>query len=412
MTITDDVLCGGDNAVHVSVGASVVCQASDFYAENISFENEYGVVQNNGPQALAMFSNNDRICFYNCKLRSYQDTYLTSTKAVDDRHYLKDCFIEGAVDFIYGGGDVYFDECTLNIVRTSGGYIVAPSHSPATKWGYVFYRNRITAPTRPTTATDVWLGRPWHDACKTVFLYTCSEVTIPATGWYESMGTIPAIFADYKTTDAEGNLLDLSNRRDTYYYVDDSGQKIYGKAKNALTDEEAATYTYANVLNGSDYWNPRELMEAVDVPEGLSFTADDKLSWTAVDYAMCYVVHCNDRVVGFTTEPSYAPEQLSDTDVYRVQAVNEYGSLGQLSEPLSKSSSLAPAVADDAFSMLSVEGGVTFRGILPGAQVEVFTPGGMILLSRVATASDLTVQLPLRGVYYVRVNGLTRAFVY
>lgn len=81
-------------------------------------------------------------------------------------------------------------------------------------------------------------------------------------------------------------------------------------------------------------------------------------------------------------------------------------------EPLSKSSSLAPAVADDAFSMLSVEGGVTFRGILPGAQVEVFTPGGMILLSRVATASDLTVQLPLRGVYYVRVNGLTRAFVY
>ena len=412
VTITDDVLCGGDNAVHVSVGASVVCQASDFYAENISFENEYGVVQNNGPQALAMFSNNDRICFYNCKLRSYQDTYLTSTKAVDDRHYLKDCFIEGAVDFIYGGGDVYFDECTLNIVRTSGGYIVAPSHSPATKWGYVFYRNRITAPTRPTTATDVWLGRPWHDACKTVFLCTCSEVTIPATGWYESMGTIPAIFADYKTTDAEGNLLDLSNRRDTYYYVDESGQKIYGKAKNALTDEEAATYTYANVLNGSDYWNPRELMEAVDVPEGLSFTADDKLSWTAVDYAMCYVVHCNNRVVGFTTEPSYAPEQLSDTDVYRVQAVNEYGSLGQLSEPLSKSSSLAPAVADDAFSMLSVEGGVTFRGILPGAQVEVFTPGGMILLSRVATASDLTVQLPLRGVYYVRVNGLTRAFVY
>lgn len=268
VTITDDKLSGGENALHVSQGATVVVQAPNFYAENISFENEYGVKQNAGPQALALFTNNDRACLYNCKLRSYQDTYLTSTASDSHRHYLRECLIEGGVDFIYGGGDVYFDECTLNIVRTSGGYIVAPSHGSSTKWGYVFDHNTITAPTNPPSATDVWLGRPWHNACKTVFLYTRSEITIPAAGWYETMGTIPAIFADYKTTDADGNLLDLSNRRDTYYYVDDNGERVYGTAKNSLTDEEAATYTYANVLNGSDYWNPRELMETVAKPEG------------------------------------------------------------------------------------------------------------------------------------------------
>lgn len=412
VTITDDRLSGGDNAVHVSQGATVVVLASDFYAENISFENEYGVLQNAGPQALALFTDNDRACLYNCKLRSYQDTYLTTTTSDSYRHYLKECFIEGAVDFIYGGGDVYFDECTLNIVRTAGGYIVAPSHGTSTKWGYVFDHNTITAPTNPPAATEVWLGRPWHNACKTVFLYTCAEVTIPAAGWYETMGTIPAIFADYKTTDAEGNLLDLSNRRDTYYYIGDNNEKIYGTAKSALTDEEAAAYTYANVLGGSDYWNPRELMEAVAQPEGLSLADDGTLRWNAVDYAMCYVVLCNDRVAGFTTETTYTPAQSFDNDVYRVQAVNEYGSLGEPSEPLSHSSSLEQTSADEALVIVPVDGGVLLRGVAPGAQVDVVTPNGVILLSRVATSTEITVQLPLRGVYYVRVNGQTHSLAY
>lgn len=412
VTITDDKLSGGENALHVSQGATVVVQAPNFYAENISFENEYGVKQNAGPQALALFTNNDRACLYNCKLRSYQDTYLTSTASDSHRHYLRECLIEGGVDFIYGGGDVYFDECTLNIVRTSGGYIVAPSHGSSTKWGYVFDHNTITAPTNPPSATDVWLGRPWHNACKTVFLYTRSEITIPAAGWYETMGTIPAIFADYKTTDADGNLLDLSNRRDTYYYVDDNGERVYGTAKNSLTDEEAATYTYANVLNGSDYWNPRELMETVAKPEGLTFTEDNALSWTAVDYAMCYVVLCNDKVVGFTTEPAYTPTQWVETDVYRVQAVNEYGSLGELSDPLSASSGVALSHTDEDFEILRADGGIVVRGLMPGSRMEVITTGGVILVSKVVSSTDCAIQLPTPGVYYVRVDGVVRSCVY
>ncbi len=327
VTITDELLCGGDNAVHVSLGATVVAKASDFYAEGISFENEYGVQQNAGPQALAMYTNNDRACFYNCKLRSYQDTYLTSTNSLTDLHYLKDCFIEGAVDFIYGAGDVYFDECTINIVRTSGGYIVAPNHPTGTAWGYVFDHNTITAPTTPASSTSVWLGRPWHNACKTVFLYTTAEVTIPAAGWYETMGTIPEIFADYKTMDADGNLLDLSNRIDTYYYTDDDGTVVYGTAKNSLTDEEAAEYTYTNVLSGSDYWNPREIMEAVNAPANLSIV-EGVMSWEAVQYAMCYVVLKNGAALDFTTDCTYTIADYSESDTYTVRAANEYGSLG------------------------------------------------------------------------------------
>ena len=128
--ISDNKLCGGDNALSVDVGATVVDHASNGFLEGVSFVNSWGKEQNAGPQALALYTMDDRIVLNKCGLYSYQDTYLT-TKTCNYRHYLKDCFIEGAVDFIYGQGNVYFDHCTLNIVRTSGGYIVAPNHAAA-----------------------------------------------------------------------------------------------------------------------------------------------------------------------------------------------------------------------------------------------------------------------------------------
>ncbi|MDR2148695.1 MAG: pectin esterase, partial [Tannerella sp.] len=56
-------------------GSVVRVDATDFYAENISFVNDWGVEEQTGPQALAIHINNDRSAFYNCKFRSFQDTW-------------------------------------------------------------------------------------------------------------------------------------------------------------------------------------------------------------------------------------------------------------------------------------------------------------------------------------------------
>ncbi len=320
--VLDDRLSGGDNAVHVSIGATVVVNANDCFFENITLENSYGHEQQNGPQALALNTSGDRTIFNNVAMLSYQDTWITPGKSAY-RAYVKNSLIEGAVDFIYNSGDIYVENTTLLITRDSGGFIVAPSHDKDVAWGYVFRDCVITAPGDPSKTT-VWLGRPWHNYPKTVFLNTRAEVNIPATGWYDHMGGLPVIWAEWNTTDANGNLVDLSQRRDTYYR-EENGQKIYGTAKNRLTDEEAAEYTVANVLSGSDSWQPAIKTEACATPRPV--VSGSMIEWEAVPYAICYVVTDGDTVVDITTDTMAELPAGRANGNYAVQAVNEFGGL-------------------------------------------------------------------------------------
>jgi pectinesterase len=51
-------------------------------------------------QAVALRIGGDKAAFYNCRLIGFQDT-LCDDKG---RHFFKDCYIEGTVDFIFGSG--------------------------------------------------------------------------------------------------------------------------------------------------------------------------------------------------------------------------------------------------------------------------------------------------------------------
>ncbi|MBQ2950456.1 MAG: Ig-like domain-containing protein [Prevotella sp.] len=324
--ITDDKLCGGDNAVHVSVGATVVVNSNNCYFDNLTLENSWGHDKQAGPQALALNTSGDRTVFKNVAMLSYQDTWITPSTS-NYRVYAKDCFIEGAVDFIYNSGNIYIDNTTLYINRKSGGYIVAPSHAADVKWGYVFMNCTITAPGNPAE-TDVWLGRPWHNQPKTVFINTTAEVTIPAAGWYEKMGGLPALWAEYNTMDGDGNPLDLSQRRSSYWKEVDGEQVWVHNVKNVLTAEEAAQYTVKNVLSGSDNWQPSIITESCAAPQAK--IEGNKIVWDAVPYAICYVIIKDNEVVGFTTECEFACEANAE---YKVFAANEQGGLSKASVP-------------------------------------------------------------------------------
>lgn len=336
VVITDSRLCGEDGDASTPVysvdpGATVVVKAENCYFENITFENSYGYQKQAGPQALAVYTNNDKMIFKNCWMRSYQDTYLTASKA-NFRGYLVDCNIQGAVDFIYGQGDFFFDKCTITCTRQSGGYIVAPNHADGTAWGYVFSSCTLDGPAGVLT----YLGRPWHDAPKASFFNTIAKIGIYPVGWYYKMGAIPAIFADYNTMDADGNPLDLNQRISNYEYdiKDASGNitsTVKGVAKNSFTDEEAAQYTYENVVSGTDGWDPRSIIEPTEKPSNLTISSSGLLTWKSVSYAISYVITKDDIVVGFTTSESFQDNAFSSTSVYKVNAVAESGALSDAS---------------------------------------------------------------------------------
>ena len=323
VTISDNRLSGGDKAYGISDGATMDIEADHVYLEGVDLQNSYGVEQNNGPQALALCSNGDKLIMNNMKLRSYQDTWYTGGSD-SHRAFITNSWVEGAVDFFYGKGDVMVTSDTVNIVRKSGAYIVAPNHGKNAKWGYVFLNNVITAPGDPSQ-TSVWLGRPWHEYPKTLFINTKALVTIPATGWYETMGGLPALWAEYNTMDKNGNPVDLSQRRTEYYYTDADGNKVYGHSETAvLTAEQAAQYTVKNVCGQDDAWNPELTCEPCAAP--VVTVSQGSVTWLPVDYAICYVVSKGNDVVAITTSTSCP---ATEDGAYTVQAVNEFGGLSK-----------------------------------------------------------------------------------
>ncbi len=320
-----------NNPASATFGYQSVFQvdATDFYTENITYLDAYGVEKQAGPMGLAMRSTNDRQSFNNCKFRSYQDTWFTTTTNVSDRHYVNNCWIEGAVDYFYGAGDVYVENTTFCNVR-SGSVIVAPCHKPGTKWGYVMQNCTIDAALEGVGAQHA-LGRPWHDAPITVWLYTTMLTTISPTGW-NNMGAIPALFAEYNSIDGNGDPVDLSHRRTEYTYTRD-GQTYTGSCRATITAEEAAGYTYENVLAGpGDDWNPRRFFEPVEAPQDVQLNSDNKtLTWTASPFAICYIViNGDEQVVGITKDTWLTVDDSASA--YTVRPVNEYGSLGTISE--------------------------------------------------------------------------------
>ncbi len=146
--------------------------ADNFRAENITFKNSAGRVG----QAVAVEVNSDKVTFVNCRFIGNQDTYYTNSVG---RIYMKNCYIEGTTDFIFGKSIVVFDSCIIHSKKHS--YIAAASTPEGYKYGYVFRNCTLTA---DTGITKVYLGRPWRDYARVVFINCIMNSHILPEGWH------------------------------------------------------------------------------------------------------------------------------------------------------------------------------------------------------------------------------------
>ena len=206
--------------------------ADDFSASNITFQNTVvndGSVSNQ--QAVALRVNGDRQAYYNCKLLGYQDTFYAWGGRKTGRIYLKDCYIEGSVDFIFGCNIVLFDNCEIHINR-NGGSLTAASTEANTKFGLVFSNCIISADSigfNNIPITSFILGRPWQAAPRTVYLNCYEPASVNPAGW-QTWNVTPALYAEYQ---CYGPGADTTNRI---------------SIGRQLTDAEAADYTISNIF--------------------------------------------------------------------------------------------------------------------------------------------------------------------
>jgi pectinesterase len=167
-------------------------EADDFMAENLTIENNAGPVG----QAVALHVEGDRCLFRNCRIVGNQDTLYAAGN--DSRQYFQECTIEGTTDFIFGAATALFEECILR--SKSNSYITAASTPDGKSYGYVFLRCRLTA---DEGVTQVYLGRPWRDFARTVFLQCEMGSHIVPEGWSNWSGTArdkTVFYAEYRNT--------------------------------------------------------------------------------------------------------------------------------------------------------------------------------------------------------------------
>lgn len=177
-----------------SESTSTYIKGKDFAARDLTFSNTAGDV---GP-AIAVWVQGNRAHFRNCAFLGYQDTVCTFAKQA----YFKKCYIEGAVDMIFGGSTSVFQQCTIYCLGM--GFITAADTDDDKPYGFVFKGCTITGSTAPAS---VFLGRPWGAYANVAYVNcSMSDVVVPEgwDDWDDEGAHETAFFAEYNSSGTGG----------------------------------------------------------------------------------------------------------------------------------------------------------------------------------------------------------------
>lgn len=228
------VMENGDIASTFRSG-SVNIFANSIEAENITFENTSNSPV--GHQALALYASGEHLVFKNCRFLGRQDTLYVK----DGTQLYQDCYIEGDIDFIFGGARAVFENCTVfaknnrsqeELDKGKGGYISAPSTPLAQKYGLLFIGCKLDS---DYPENRIFLGRPWHPGADP-YAVGCAVFRECELG---------SAIKEEAWSDMGGYL--AGNARLYEYKNFGPGAKAHEKRRQ-LSEEEALIYTKERVL--------------------------------------------------------------------------------------------------------------------------------------------------------------------
>ena len=302
----------------------------------------------------------------NVKMLSYQDTYYSNEPNGKGQFYFEDSEIHGTVDYVCGGGDVYFNRVLfVNESRKEGeknGEDVIAAPNSKSEWGYIFKDCTIE-----NKAKAFSLGRSWNNITRLTWLNTTvnqkDEILNDDKKYaYFTINAMGDAMADKfrldVLKDAEGNVFSPAEKKVVFKASD--GKVLKDEENIILTADEAAAYTLENVFGE---WEPAKL--AAQQTAGAATEVNGKLSWTGD--AQMYIVLKNGEFFALTNEKSLNLEGATGT--FTVRAANEMGGFGQAGsistdiQNLTSAIENSPAVKTAIFSVSGTQQSRLQKGI-------------------------------------------------
>ena len=188
-------------------GLFLAHRVSDLTITNLTLHNTTAA---GGSQAEAIILNGTQTAhaiITNVDLYSFQDTLQINGQA-----YVSNCYLEGDVDFMWGTGPVFFENCHARSVRSNAYY--TQIRNPATNHGFV-YDNCVFDGALGVTGNFLSRIAPGRFPYSEVVLLNCVlSDAVGAIAWrLDQSSAAPNVhFWEYRSRSPEGVPLDLSRR--------------------------------------------------------------------------------------------------------------------------------------------------------------------------------------------------------
>lgn len=230
----------------IGVTATLLNRSENLYMQDLTLRNAMPFDGKAAAgRAVALQDKGKNTICKNVSLESHQDTYYSNNGSA--YFYFEDGEIHGVVDYVCGGGDVYFNRVKFVNEVQKNATIAAPNG--AKKFGYV-----MNGCTIETLCSQFNFGRSWGTYSGLAWLNTTiNQPAKLASTRFNTTGMNCAAdkFVEYNSMDADGNRITPESNKLTFTHS--SGDKSY---ETVLTDVEAEAYAIDKVFPD---WNPESI---------------------------------------------------------------------------------------------------------------------------------------------------------
>ncbi|KAK6134190.1 hypothetical protein DH2020_032080 [Rehmannia glutinosa] len=151
--------------------------------------------------AVALRSSSDLSIFYQCSFKGYQDTLYVYSQ----RQFYRDCDIYGTTDFIFGDSATVIQNSNIYIRKLMSDQKITVvtaqgRNNPNENTGIVIHNSRVTL---AGSGYRGYLGRPWREYSRTVYMKCRIDGGIDPEGWMPwngNFGLSTLYYGEYMNT--------------------------------------------------------------------------------------------------------------------------------------------------------------------------------------------------------------------